>query len=81
MPALLFYTRPGCHLCERLESLLSPFLQNSRFTLTLIDIEEDPAAYDLYWSRIPVLVFNDRILLEGKPSEAEVNIAMSALLR
>ena len=79
MTALLFYTRYGCHLCERLESLLSPYLQNSRFTLTHIDIEDDAAAYDLYWSRIPVLMADNRVILEGKPSEAEVTRAIQDL--
>jgi glutaredoxin len=77
---LTLFTRPGCHLCERLESLLAPMLQSRRIGIKLHDITDDDAANDLYWSRIPVLTRDGVIILEGRPSEAEIAAAMRALV-
>jgi len=78
---LILYTRAGCHLCDRLVSLIAPLAkQPERFTLVHRDIEENGDWYEQFWSRIPVLTLDDRVLLEGRPSEAEVQRVMRELL-
>lgn len=49
-------------------------------TLTKRDINQDSKWYEAYWSRIPVLVEGDRVLLEGRPSQRDVDDVFAKLL-
>jgi glutaredoxin len=59
-----FYTKAGCHLCE-----------DARELLTEIDIRSDPAVFELYRYRIPVIVVNEKTLLEGRIEAEELALA------
>ncbi|MEX2213172.1 MAG: glutaredoxin family protein [Phycisphaeraceae bacterium] len=80
---LYFYTREGCHLCDRLESLIAPHLkapaQPGGAELIERNIEENDAWYEKYWDRIPVVELDGAVVLEGKPEAAEVATAMKRL--
>ena len=80
---LFFYTRNGCHLCDRLESLLAPHLKaaarSGAVELIMRNIEDDDAWYEKYWDRIPVVELDGKVILEGKPDENEVARAIKAL--
>jgi hypothetical protein len=60
---LSLYSRPGCHLCEELESELLPLLAG-RAVVEIVDISDDPELERRYWLRIPVLVDGDEELSE-----------------
>jgi hypothetical protein len=62
---LVFYTRPGCTLCDKALAVVrqSGFLRHH--TLRLVDILGDAEAYDLYQWEIPVLVLDGREILKG----------------
>lgn len=69
MQTLTLYSRPGCHLCERLETELAPVIAG-RATLEIVDISEDPALLARYGLRIPVLVGRDGEL-SGYPLQVD----------
>ena len=47
-------------------------LFRSVYTLTEIDIRRDPAVFELYRYRIPVIVINEKTLLEGRIEAEEL---------
>ena len=59
MHQLVFYTTPGCHLCEHAAVLLEEFAQQTQgrlqFEVEEVDIAGDEALGDLYGIRIPVV--------------------------
>lgn len=58
-PDLRLLGRPGCHLCDDMIAVLRPFLNAGRFTLTLVDVDSDPALAARYGLLIPVLLDGD----------------------
>ena len=54
MKTLQLYSRPGCHLCDRMEADLAPIVAGAA-RLEIVDISEDPALLRRYGLRIPVL--------------------------
>ncbi|RDB43395.1 glutaredoxin family protein [Halomonas sp. DQ26W] len=55
MTHLTLYTTLGCHLCERLETLLTT-LHLGEYRLEKVEISEDEALMVHYGTRIPVLL-------------------------
>ncbi|TXH98582.1 MAG: glutaredoxin family protein [Rheinheimera sp.] len=49
---LTLYSTWGCHLCEEAEALL----RAAGLEFTLVDIVDDPVAFALYRTEIPVLI-------------------------
>lgn len=80
---LILYSRDDCPLCDRLEAMIAPHLaalrQHTPVTVTKRDVGGDPSWHLLYHARIPVLALDDRVLLEGRPKDAEVMAAMTRL--
>lgn len=81
---LILYSCDDCPLCDRLEAVIAPHLaalrQHTTITLTKRDINDDPLWHLLYHARIPVLTLDDRVLLEGRPDDAEATTAMAHLV-
>ncbi len=73
--AVTFYTKAGCHLCENARDLLEEIAEEIDYTLTEIDIRSDPALFELYRYRIPVMVINEKTLLEGSIETGELKLA------
>ncbi len=74
MPRLILYTKPGCHLCEEVEShLLALGAVWERRDITL-----DATLYERYKYAIPVLAIDDREVwrMENVPVERETLRAM-----
>ena len=61
MITLQLYSRPQCHLCERLFDELQPLLDQT-VRVEFVDITEDPDLLRRYGLRIPVLGCGDREL-------------------
>ena len=62
-----FYTKAGCHLCEEARDMLEDIAAVTRFELTEIDIRNNPAIFEKYRYRIPVIIINDEEhILEGR---------------
>ncbi|MEO0432091.1 MAG: glutaredoxin family protein, partial [Cyanobacteria bacterium J06656_5] len=54
MKKLIFYTKPGCHLCEGLEEKLAQ-LEHLPIEIESRDITQNPAWFAEYQYEIPVL--------------------------
>lgn len=61
-----FYTKAGCHLCEDARELLEDIAQDTPYLLTEIDIRSDMALFEMYRYRIPVIIMQPGMILEGK---------------
>ena len=60
-----FYTKTGCHLCEEARDMLEDIAELTTYVLTEIDIRSNPAIFEKYRYRIPVILINDETLIEG----------------
>jgi hypothetical protein len=58
MRTITLYTKEGCHLCELALAVIEDVRRRHPFDLTLIDILDDPAAYDHYKHDIPVVLLD-----------------------
>lgn len=76
---LILYGHPRCSLCDRLEQAIDPWMAANRATLIKRDITTNTCWYQRYRHRIPVLVFNDREILEGRPEAVEIEQAMGRI--
>jgi hypothetical protein len=82
MADLLFYTRSNCGLCDRLEAMIAAVIDDdgrSDLNLVVIDIDGDPGLIEQFRFRVPVVMHEDAVLLEGKPDEQEVRQALEAI--
>ncbi|MBE3558058.1 MAG: glutaredoxin family protein [Ktedonobacteraceae bacterium] len=61
-----FYTKAGCHLCEEARDLLEELATRVSYELTEIDIRSDPALFERYRYRIPVILLNETLIAEGR---------------
>ena len=72
MIELTIYSRPGCHLCDEMKTVVARVAQTIPLSLDEIDISTDPELEALYGLEIPVL------MVEGKKA-AKYRIAEGAL--
>ena len=52
---LTLYSRMGCHLCEDMETLLQPYLDEAGISLNLVYIDNKPELEQEYGTLVPVL--------------------------
>jgi glutaredoxin len=64
----VLYTRPGCHLCEEVES----WLLEAGVTWQPVDITADAALFERYKYRIPVMDVDGREVLCAPITRADV---------
>ncbi|MEM9908161.1 MAG: glutaredoxin family protein [Cyanobacteria bacterium P01_D01_bin.44] len=67
MPHLIFYSKPGCHLCEGLQEKLAQ-LSHLPFELEIRDITQNPDWFQKYQYEIPVLC---RVVSPGNASPGD----------
>lgn len=53
---LTLYSRSYCHLCDQMREALQALRQRYLFTLTVLDVDADPALVAQYDELVPVLV-------------------------
>ena len=70
MTELIFYSNPGCHLCEQAAELMRGYVGN--FELRTVEIEGDLALVYRYGVRIPVLKRTDTGAELDWPFDAEI---------
>src|SRR5437899_8505926 len=61
-----FYTKAGCHLCEEARDMLDDIAAQTEFELTEIDIRRNPAIFEEYRYRIPVIIIDATTVVEGR---------------
>jgi len=62
-PRIELLTKPGCHLCDVAREVIDIVCAESGDDWIETSIEDDPALYDEYWEKIPV------VLVDGRPHE------------
>lgn len=73
---VVLYTKPGCGLCDEARSLLEELAATTAFDLREIDIRVDPAIFDRYRYRIPIIMIDGREVLEGRIAAADLTAAL-----
>ncbi|HSR46047.1 MAG TPA: glutaredoxin family protein [Acidimicrobiia bacterium] len=65
--SLDFLTRPQCGLCDAAASIISRVAAIARAGIRIRDVTQDPALFDEYEHRIPVVLGpGERVLAEGR---------------
>jgi glutaredoxin len=57
-PHVVFYTRPGCHLCEEAKAEIGRAGGRHLYTFEEVNILSDPALHARYGTEIPVVVID-----------------------
>jgi glutaredoxin len=65
-PRVTFYTKAGCHLCEEARDMLEDIAAQTEYELTEIDIRSNPETFEEYRYRIPVIIIDDKTVIEGR---------------
>ena len=78
MRRVTFYTKPGCHLCERAEELLEDLRRDYDVHVTAIDITADLAVFERYKYEIPVIVVAGGGTISGRIDERLLRRALRA---
>ena len=60
MHRLTLYSRRGCHLCEDMEAVLGDFSESFRFTVSVLDIDQDPALQERFNTLVPALYLDEQ---------------------
>ena len=61
-----FYTKAGCHLCERAEELLEDLAPHYNLRVTAVDITADLTLFERYRYEIPVIVVEGGGAISGR---------------
>lgn len=70
------YTRTGCGLCDKVHVALIRMLKDIQFELEIVDIEADPAVYERYRDRIPVVTVDDQEVAAAPIDENQLRAAL-----
>lgn len=73
MRRLIIYSKPGCHLCEDMKTVVAGVLSGlGQAPVEEIDITSDPALRERYELEIPVLTLDGRKIAKYRITEAEL---------
>jgi glutaredoxin len=83
--AITIYSRPGCHLCDEMKSVVERVLaavdgnrNADAFVLDEVDISTDPALEARYGLEIPVLMIDGRKAAKYRVGEQELRRLLDA---
>ena len=69
---LTLFSKPGCHLCEEVRTLLEELRPEYGFVVEEIDIAGDAELFARYRYDIPVLMKDGREVARGRISDREL---------
>lgn len=72
MAELTLYTRPGCHLCDIMKSVIDQASLKHPIGLTEIDISSRPELQEEFNNDIPVLLCGNRVLARHRISVSQL---------
>lgn len=79
---LTIYSKPGCHLCDDMKSLIHRVVTRHFAQHTIgvdeIDISTDPDLLDRYGLEIPVLLIDGKKVAKYRVSETELRQMLDA---
>lgn len=74
---VVLYSKPGCHLCEITQRLLTGLCGEFDLAIDEIDITRDPVLLERYGEKIPVVVIDAHTTLAAPIRLADVRAALS----
>lgn len=77
--SLTLLSRPDCHLCHEMRTLVERLIRDMPLELVERNIEEDETLLRRYALLIPVLVLGDAEVARHRISEAELRSRLSEL--
>ena len=77
--AIVLYAKAGCHLCDDARSHLEDLAADYHITFDEVDIRRDPAIFERYRYRIPVITVNGDERLEGRIAAGDVRALLDDL--
>jgi len=75
VPHVTFYTKAGCHLCDTARDRLDEIAEQQNYLLNEIDIRHDPALFEQYRYRIPVILIDETVAAEGRITYEDLVVA------
>lgn len=72
MIAVTIYSRPGCHLCDDMKSVVEQVAQTIPLAIEEIDVSKDAALEALYGLDIPVLMIDGSKAAKYRVSEGDL---------
>ena len=78
--ALIIYSRPGCHLCEEMKTLVTRVIErtNTAVRLEEINVETDPDLERRFGLEVPVLLLNGIKVAKFRVSENDLKRILTA---
>lgn len=80
-PVILLYAKAGCHLCDDARTHLEDLAADYHLTFDEVDIRRDPAIFERYRYRIPVITVNGVERLEGRIEADDIRVLLRDLHR
>jgi glutaredoxin len=78
-PVIVLYAKAGCHLCDDARTHLEDLAADFHFTFDEVDIRRDPAIFERYRYRIPVITVDGVERLEGRIEADEIRALVEEL--
>ena len=78
LPQLTLYSRPGCHLCDDMKTLIARVAARLPLGLEVVNIDEDPVLTERYGLEIPVLLVDGRKVAKYRIEEAVLERTLRA---
>lgn len=66
------YSRPRCHLCDEAKDVIERVRRRHTFSVSVINIEDDPMLEHAYGTDIPVIFVNGKETFKHRVNEREL---------
>lgn len=76
---LIIYSKPDCHLCDRMKEVVEPVARSLSIPLLEVDITADPVLSARYGWDIPVLCWGQTEVARHRITEREVRDRLRGL--
>ncbi|MFT4211878.1 MAG: glutaredoxin family protein [Microbacterium sp.] len=87
MTTITIIGKDGCHLCDVavgvVEQVLAelPAQQADLVEVVEMSIQDDPALYELWWEKIPVVLIDDRVHAHWRVAPERLRLALEAAVK
>lgn len=84
MTTLTLISKPDCHLCDVASEIVDavvaemPDADAARIEITEVSIKDDPALYELWWEKIPVVLIDGELHAHWRLSADRLRQALEA---
>ena len=78
MITLTLYSRPGCHLCDDMKTIVDRVARSVPLHVDIVDISTDPQLEARYGVEIPVLLIEGKKAAKYRVSEEELRRVLIA---